>query len=83
VGQAYNVANEDQPIMIKDLAQKLVDLFSDKNISVVFDIPKTMSAGYSKMGRTRLTMAKLEALGWKREVSLESGILKTVQAFEE
>ncbi|MCC9754142.1 nucleotide sugar dehydratase, partial [Streptococcus agalactiae] len=52
-------------------------------ISVVFDIPKTMSAGYSKMGRTRLTMAKLEALGWKREVSLESGILKTVQAFEE
>ncbi|MCC9924685.1 nucleotide sugar dehydratase, partial [Streptococcus agalactiae] len=43
----------------------------------------TMSAGYSKMGRTRLTMAKLEALGWKREVSLESGILKTVQAFEE
>uniref|UniRef100_UPI001F5538B8 hypothetical protein n=1 Tax=Streptococcus agalactiae TaxID=1311 RepID=UPI001F5538B8 len=23
VGQAYNVANEDQPIMIKDLAQKL------------------------------------------------------------
>jgi nucleoside-diphosphate-sugar epimerase len=79
---AYNIGNEDEPIMIRDLAQKLTTLFSDKGIKVVFDIPKTASIGYSKMGRTVLNTTKLETLGWTRSVSLDQGLVRTVKAVE-
>ncbi|WP_159549556.1 NAD-dependent epimerase/dehydratase family protein [Streptococcus halichoeri] len=83
IAQAYNVANEDQPIMIRDLAQLLVTLFAEKHLQVVFDIPKTENAAYSKMGRTRLSTSKLEALGWQRHITLEDGLKQTVASFEE
>lgn len=80
IGQAYNIANEDEPIMIRDLAQLLVDLFPLKGMKVVFDIPKTENAAYSKMGRTHLNTEKLEKLSWTRQTSLKSGIEKTIQS---
>ncbi|WP_173861954.1 NAD-dependent epimerase/dehydratase family protein [Floricoccus penangensis] len=80
---AYNVANEDEPIEIRGLAKKLTEIFPDKNISVIFDIPKEMGAGYSKMGRTKLNTEKLELLGWKKNVSLEQGLVKTLKVIEE
>ena len=83
IGQAYNVANEDEPIMIRDLAQGLCDWFPERHMQVVFDIPKVMSAGYSKMGRTQLNTEKIEKIGWKKLVSLEEGVKRTIQSFEE
>ncbi len=80
--QAYNVANEDEPIMIRDLAHKMVELFPEKGCSVVFDIPKTMSSAYSRDGRTVMEMTKIEHLGWQRQVRLDQGIKKTVESFE-
>ncbi|SUO89529.1 NAD-dependent epimerase/dehydratase family protein [Streptococcus uberis] len=82
-GQAYNVANEDQPIMIRDLAKLLVETFPEKKLKVVFNIPKETSKAYSKMGRTRLSTKKLEAIGWMRSVELKKGLEKTVKSFEE
>lgn len=80
---AYNVANEDEPIQIRNLAKKLVELFPEKNISVRFDIPEKMEAGYSKMGRTKLNTKKIELMGWKRNISLEKGLIRTIKAVEE
>lgn len=82
-GNAYNIANEEEPIEIRTLAQKLVDLFAEKELKVMFDIPETMSKGYSQMGRTRLDTRKLEKLGWKKKVPLDVGLVKTVRSFEE
>lgn len=82
-GQAYNVANEDAPIMIRDLAELLVSLFPEKELQVIYDIPKEMSAGYSKMGDSRLDTTKIEALGWTKMVPLEKGLVKTVRSFEQ
>ncbi|MGV3028764.1 NAD-dependent epimerase/dehydratase family protein [Streptococcus hyovaginalis] len=81
--QAYNVANEDEPIMIRDLAQLLIDSFPNRQLKLIFDIPKVMGKGYSKMGRTKLNTKKLESFGWHKEVSLKEGIKKTVESFEE
>lgn len=81
-GQAYNIANEDEPIMIRDLAKLLVETFPTKGLKVVFDIPQETSKAYSKMGRTRLSTKKLEAIGWQRQVSLKEGLIKTVEGFE-
>lgn len=79
---AYNIANETEEFPIRDVAEKLVSLFPEKGLKVVFDIPETMSAGYSKMGRTKLCTEKIEKLGWKPGVSLEEGMKRTVESFD-
>ena len=78
----YNIANETEEFPIRDVAEKLVSLFPEKGLKVVFDIPETMSAGYSKMGRTKLCTEKIEKLGWKPGVSLEDGLRRTVESFD-
>ncbi|MCI1071758.1 NAD-dependent epimerase/dehydratase family protein [Lactococcus lactis] len=81
-GQAYNVANEDEPIQIRDLAQKLVSLLPDEKLKVKFDIPTSQSTAYSTDGRTVMDMSKIEKLGWNRLVDLDSGLKKTIESFE-
>lgn len=83
ITQAYNVANEDATIMIRDLAQLIVELFPEKDLKVIFDIPEEMSAGYSKMGDSHLDTRKIEKLGWRKRVPLKEGLVKTLRSFEE
>lgn len=80
-GEAYNVANEAEPVPIREAARQLVSLFPERDLKVVFDIPKEMSQGYSKMGRVALDTGKLEALGWKPAVTLKDGMKRTVESF--
>ncbi|MDG3142204.1 NAD-dependent epimerase/dehydratase family protein [Streptococcus suis] len=82
IGQAYNVANEDEPIKIRDLAQLLIETFPERQLNLIFNIPKEMGKGYSKMGRTQLDTRKLEQLGWTKKMSLQEGVQKTVESFE-
>lgn len=80
-GEAYNIANETEPITIRKTAQDLLNLFPEKKLKLIFEIPETMSAGYSKMGRTALDTSKLEKLGWKPCMSLIDGMKRTVESF--
>lgn len=79
--EIYNVANEREEISIKDLAYKLKDMYSEKNIKVIFKIQEN-SNQYLKFKRTRLDTQKIEQIGWKPIVSLEEGISRTVKYFE-
>lgn len=81
-GEAYNVANETEPKPIREVAQMLVNLFPERELEVIFDIPEQMSLGYSKMGRTELSTKKIEHLGWTPKISLAEGMKKTVLSFE-
>lgn len=81
IGEAYNIANETEPIMIKKLAKKLNSLFKERNINIIYDIPQEKSAGYSKIGRTPLNTSKLEELGWSCKVGLHEGLIRTVRSF--
>ena len=76
------MANEDEPIQIRDLAQKLVTLLPERGLKVKFDIPKSQSTAYSTDGRTVMDMSKIEKLGWQRVVTLDSGLKKTIESFE-
>jgi len=80
-GEAYNVANEKDPKPIREVAELLVGLFPEKQLKVVFNIPKSNSEGYSKMGRVKLNTAKLEKLGWSCQVDLATGMKRTVEYF--
>lgn len=81
-GEAYNIANEKEPLPIREVAELLTELYPEKGLRVVFDIPEKMSAGYSKMGRVRLNTEKLESKGWNCKVSLREGLMRTVESFK-
>lgn len=80
-GEAYNIANESEPMKIRDVANELVELFPERRLKVVFDIPSQQSAGYSKIKRVKLDTRKLEELGWVCEVGLLEGMRRTVESF--
>ena len=81
VGEAYNIANESEALPIRDVAHILCDLYPEKQLEVIFDIPETMSAGYSKMGRIKLNTDKLRKIGWDCRISLKEGLRRTVDSF--
>ncbi len=82
--QAYNLANETDPRMIRDVAQKLVELYPEKNLKVVFSNPTDeVKKGYVGYKIVQLDTSKLESLGWSPKVELEDGMKRTVDYFEE
>lgn len=60
-GEAYNVANKDSYISIRDMAYMLKDCYNP-NISVVI-CPKEKQ-GYAPQTKLKLSTKKIESLGW-------------------
>lgn len=83
IGEAYNLANETEPIQIKELAHLLVESFKDKRLNVEFKISKNSGVGYSKFKRVKLNTKKIEELNWSPKVKLIDGIKRTVLSFNE
>ena len=70
-GEAYNVANKDTLISIKDMAQMLIDMYPESGSSLVFDIAEDITKlGYNPKVKMNLDTTKIEALGWKASVGL-------------
>lgn len=80
--QIYNLSNEKEEITIKELANLMSSMYKDKQISVIYNIPKEQSKGYVSFKRTPLDTSKIEKHGWIPKVKLQEGITKTVQFFE-
>ncbi|MBR6473500.1 MAG: NAD-dependent epimerase/dehydratase family protein [Firmicutes bacterium] len=79
---SYNLANETEEISVRDLAGLIAGSASEKaglhKTNVVYDLSADKS-GYAKFKRVSLDTSRLEALGWRPEVSLEDGIVKTLK----
>ena len=74
-GQAYNVANRNAVASIRQYAQTLADI---AGVKLRFEIPpEAEAAGYTRVTRAVLNPAKLEALGWRAEYDLETGLRHT------
>ncbi len=80
-GEAYNVANMNTEISIKDLALKFIDNFPNSKTKLVFDISEAEAAklGYNKVQRNVLNSDKLFSIGWKPKFSLDETIVKLVK----
>lgn len=79
-GGAYNVADRNSNVHLKDLAELVA---KDCGVKVVFDIPdETEKSGYSKAVRAILNPEKLNSLGWKPQVGIEEGIGRTIEEFK-
>lgn len=70
--EAYNVANKDTLISIKDMAQMLIDNYPDSGTSLKFNIVEDVTKlGYNPKVKMNLATDKAEALGWHAEVGLK------------
>lgn len=76
-GEAYNLANETEPVCIRDLAKLLASYRNDKIIQVV--INEGDQKGYCAYRRNALDTTAIEQLGWKPQVSLREGIKKVLR----
>lgn len=74
---AYNLANEDEPIKIKDLAY-LLQAISGNNKAVRLE-PQDNSGGYTNYKRTAMDTSRLVQLGWRAQVDLRQGLGRTLQ----
>lgn len=81
VNTCYNIANETEPMMIRDIAKTLVKEFDYKNLKVVYDT-STDQSYYCNYKRIGLDTSKIELLGWKPEISICEGMRRTVLSYD-
>lgn len=81
--EAYNLANETEEVSIRDLAELLIRSCPEKRLKVEYRIPKEQPAAYCNYKRIGLDTKKIEAIGWKPEIPLQEGIMRTIESFEE
>ena len=79
----YNVSNSQETVTVKELAQMLCEVFEDRGISVIMNIPKEKSSGYLAYKLGFLKSDKAAKEGWEPKVNLRSGMKRTVQYFDE
>ena len=78
--EAYNVANEQGVVSIKELAQIIASLFPEKGLKVRFE-PPNESYMPSPILSCDVKTAKLNALGFTPKVSIEEGFSKTIRSY--
>ena len=77
-GKAYNIANEESDITLKELAELLARIGGTQ---VVFELPEeTERKGYSTATKAMLDASKLMELGWRPHVDMQAGLACTVGA---
>jgi len=75
-GEAYNIAEEQSNIMLKDLAGLIAQISGSK---IMYETPDAVEAsGYSKATKARLDGHKLQDLGWNPKYDIKSGIERTI-----
>lgn len=82
-GEAYNIANKDTLISIKNMAQLLIDNYPESGTKLVFDIAQDASKlGYNPKVIMNLATAKTEALGWSAQVGLEEMFARLIASMK-
>lgn len=79
--EAYNVANPDQTISIKELANTLVNLFPEKKLKVLFSKQDNLNYIETKINKNKPDIGKIKKLGWHPVISVEEGFYRTVMSY--
>lgn len=81
IGEAYNTADEQSDITLKDMAAYLAELADSQ---VIFQIPEeTERRGYSATTKGMLDASRLKGLGWQPRVHIKEGLSDTVETIKE
>lgn len=80
-GEAYNIADSNSDITLKDLAKMIADINGKR---VIFEIPDdNEKAGYSTATKAILDSSKIKSIGWKSLYPINIGIERTISILKE
>ena len=80
-GEAYNIANKNQNISIREFAEKIAE---KAKVNLIFDLPTEIEKkGYGLIKNTILDAKKLEDLGWEAKYSLDISVDKILQILKQ
>lgn len=76
-GEAYNVADEQSCITIRELAETIADT---AGVNVIFDVPSEVEKkGFTPIRTAIFDTTKIRALGWCPQHTLKEAIRKTIE----
>ena len=80
----YNIADEDSVTTIKNLAEILINIYPEKNLKIVYDIPKEEQKGTASFKTGILSTTKIRnELNWSPRYDLKAGFKRTIEHLEE
>jgi nucleoside-diphosphate-sugar epimerase len=80
--QAYNIANPEGEISIKELANTLVGLFPERNLQAIFSTSSNENYIPSAFKKLTPNIDKVKALGWFPSTTIADGFKKTILSYE-
>ena len=80
-GEAYNVANPFCEVTIRELAEKLVNIFPEKHLKVIQQ--ERIGTGYMESSSTHASpnIEKIQSLRWNPSIKIEEGFKRTIQSY--
>ena len=79
---AYNVADSDNTISIRQLAEAFLASRPEKGLKLVMNIDQSKKASYNPAAFIGLDNSKLKALGWAPKVSVSEGTSRMISNYE-
>lgn len=79
-GQVYNVANEENTMCIRELADLVANKVAEGHIKVRYEVEDLSKTGYAAKTGLRISSEKLRNLGWKPTKSVEEMFREVLQA---
>ena len=79
-GEAYNVANKETLISIKEMAEMLIKEFANGKTKLIYEIEKLEKFGYNQEIQINLNTEKLEKLGWKSTIYLKEMYRRLIES---
>ena len=81
-GEAYNIGNPEAEVSVRELAERLLTLYPEKNLRLDHQTrDKNDPYVESPIQRNCPDITKARALGWTPKHSIESGFKKTIENF--
>ena len=81
--EAYNIVNPATHTNIADMAKMVCEKIADGSINVIFDIPEVNQYGYAADTKLKLNSDKLQSLGWKPRIDLETAYRRLIEYIKE
>lgn len=78
----YNIGNEAGKVSIRELAEIMVDIYPERGLKLVFDIPEGGTKGTAPYTLGILSSKKLRKIGWSPKYSVKEGFKRTLEYLE-
>jgi UDP-glucuronate decarboxylase len=82
-GEAYNIANEEETISIKDMAQMLVEHYGNDEMKVIIKLEDIRKYGYAPVIKMRINTDKMKLLGWQPKITLLDMYNRMIQSMNQ